>query len=65
MTNYTFELRFRDKDEEAGHGTLHYKFDTIGTTFIEISRAVDAVQQQHPNVVLDRIVYFSEDKLDI
>lgn len=60
MAQFTFDLRYRTKDEEEGRGSLAFQYSSHGTSLIEIVRRAAAdVERQHPGAVFERMVYFS------
>lgn len=58
--SFAFSLRFREIDEDEGHGSLVFEFDAHTRSIPEIvEREVRKVQDLHPNMVLDGMVFYS------
>lgn len=63
MTQYSFDMRFRAKDEEEGRGSLGRQFHSTGTCSADLARqtadAVDDILRQDPDAVFDRMIFYS------
>lgn len=58
--SFAFSLRFREIAEEEGHGSRVFEFGAQSRSISEIvEREVKKIQNQHPDVVLDGMVFYS------